>query len=68
VRIADFDEAGIAAESQEPYLVVGGLLNHEDVQWQPIEIRAHQIVQNYLVPEGLRAEFFSSTGPARFTL
>jgi hypothetical protein len=57
MRVAYFDEAGIAAEAQEPYLVVGGVLIHGDDQWQPVEMRAHQIVQN-LVPEALRTDFF----------
>jgi hypothetical protein len=56
VRIAYFDEAGTASETQEPYLVVAAVAIHGDTEWQPIEHHAHQIIQT-LVPEELQARF-----------
>src|SRR5271154_1266138 len=57
VRIAYFDEAGVAHESQEPYVVVGGVLIHGDTQWHPIEISANSIITS-LVPEEIRSSFY----------
>ena len=53
MRIAYFDEAGTAKESQEPYLVVGGLLIHGDQEWQLIEVARKQIIDTF-VPPSLR--------------
>jgi hypothetical protein len=56
VRIAYFDEAGTALESQEPFMVVGGVLVHGDTQWLPIESHTRKIIDTY-VPEALQAKF-----------
>jgi Protein of unknown function (DUF3800) len=56
VRVAYFDEAGVADEKQEPYLVVAGVMIHGDDQWFPVENQAQQIVDTQ-VPESLREGF-----------
>jgi hypothetical protein len=56
VRIAYFDEAGIAHEKQEPYLVVAGVMIHGDSQWFPVELQAQRIIDAQ-VPASLRAGF-----------
>jgi hypothetical protein len=56
MRIAYFDEAGVAHEAQEPYLVVGGVLIHGDQQWQPVEYRAKKIIETH-VPEKFGSDF-----------
>jgi hypothetical protein len=56
VRIAYFDEAGTASETQEPYLVVAATAIHGDTEWHPIEHHAAQIVQT-LVPAELQPTF-----------
>jgi hypothetical protein len=56
VRIAYFDEAGAAAEEQEPFFVVGGVLIHGDGEWFPIEHRTRRIIETY-VPEPLQRNF-----------
>jgi hypothetical protein len=58
VRIAYFDEAGRADEKREPYFVVGGVLIHGDLEWQPIEYVARCIVD--LVPVEIRDGFHIS--------
>ncbi len=51
VRIAYFDEAGVAKEKQEPFLVVGGILIHGDTEWQPIEMCFNAILESGIPPE-----------------
>jgi hypothetical protein len=51
VRIAYFDEAGVSHERQEPFLVVGGVLIHGDVEWNPIEIALGAIKEARVPPE-----------------
>jgi hypothetical protein len=48
VRIAYLDEAGISNRSQEPYLVVAGIILHGDEQWRPLEERLRAIGKRYL--------------------
>ncbi len=55
VRIAYFDEAGVAKEKQEPFLVVGGVLIHGDSEWQPIEICFNAILAT--IPSEIRDGF-----------
>ncbi|MGO9058938.1 MAG: DUF3800 domain-containing protein [Candidatus Binataceae bacterium] len=61
MRIAYFDEAGTSSEEQPPYLVIGGALIHGDVRWQPIEIRANEIIETLVPPEIGRNFFFHAT-------
>ena len=57
VRIAYFDEAGIASEEQEPLAVTAGVLIHGDLQWSPVEIDLSAIVTNH-VPQELWGAFY----------
>jgi hypothetical protein len=57
VRIAYFDEAGIASEGQEPIAVTAGVLIHGDLQWPTVEWDANAIILNH-VPKELWGGFY----------
>jgi hypothetical protein len=57
VRIAYFDEAGVASEGQEPFAVTAGVLIHGDFQWKSIETSTSAIIVNH-VPEELWTSFY----------
>ena len=57
MRIAYFDEAGIASEAQEPFTVVAGVSVHGDTEWLPLETRMMQIIQG-LVRRELKDSFY----------
>lgn len=59
MRIAYFDEAGVADEAQEPFTVVAGVLINGDTQWHSIEAHARKIIET-LVPNDLKKGFFFS--------
>ena len=61
MRIAYFDEAGLASEEQEPFLVVGGLMIHGDREWQPIEHHLEQIIVSRVPAELRRGFVFHAT-------
>jgi hypothetical protein len=56
VRIAYFDEAGTASETQEPFTVVGGVLLQGDTQWHPLEVHLQKLIGSY-VPKELQPNF-----------
>lgn len=48
MRIAYLDEAGVSNPTQEPYLVVAGIILHADEHWRPIEEHMRAIGKRYL--------------------
>jgi len=48
VRLVYLDEAGISNPSQEPYLVVGGIIINADQDWRPLERHLQSITRKHI--------------------
>ncbi len=61
MRLAYIDEAGISNPTQEPYLVVAGVIVHGDGQMAQVRSQLRKVVKNWIPPEQQEGFIFHAT-------
>jgi hypothetical protein len=61
VRLTFLDEAGISNPTQEPIVVIAGIVVHGDVQYKPLRARIQKVVEDWIPPQDRDGFIFHAT-------